>query len=676
MSAPVEVIAHPSPIYFLGDSHCIAFNNLLVREPSNGHEYLTIAKYIPNLNGDRIIQNDSINAHLLWALQAESLIVPRGEGWIPRHVLEGTQDPTLVFFAGEIDVRGMAEKLGPETDFVLPFPLPDADRFASTPHPRIAPFSIIENAVNTKVWNICSALHRLTQAGFRKVFLHSIAPDSSGAPSIVRYRLTCFFHLLLASNAANIGVQFLNLWDQFTHHNQLRPEYYLDGIHLNKHATIATMRKLFAHLGRSSPELVSRLQPVYYMGDSRVEHFHRIVYQRADARERFVVRGHHIPELRLATALEGPGATNQPLMRAMFSDMLTVFDFESRQFFAAHRPSTPAGESLVKATLGSRRDPLLVFFVGDDELEAIASYDDPSSEALARVGVFLAALDGLRQTGFRSIAVVPIPTREGDPLLRRGLVQTINAALEKQCGAAGVHYLAATSEIDPRGLMAAADEVRTARGRETLFEVYELSHIMARQTSERNGATFARASSEQWERAGELAIGSLPPFAAAFDFKAQRDIERPDWVDDALARELREAQWARPSFAELQQLFALIYCGTARAAITSALQCNYVAVGVRPFRVPLRGLRTIQIEDLPAGVVHATLSRGGMLTLRDRARFEAWLRALEPGSEHLDVVLMPEDPYAGRYVSHAGLAAWPVDPVNLSLEGVTLVRAD
>src|SRR5437660_8645091 len=142
LSLELDFTAQPVPIYMLGESHCLAFTDRIVREPVYFNEtFLLRTIYLPGISSHDFSANNMQRVfNAVWdnvlligdargksgtleAAHASStpLQIPNVHTKKPRGV------PVLVVFAGEIALRSLFLRQLGTNDFQLPFEVPFLD---------------------------------------------------------------------------------------------------------------------------------------------------------------------------------------------------------------------------------------------------------------------------------------------------------------------------------------------------------------------------------------------------------------------------------------------------------------------------------------------------------------------------------------------------------------------
>ena len=295
MSAPpanIAILPQPVPLYMIGESHCMAFRDRLLREDAYFHKnFLTKGIFIPTITAHNFTENGQLHQPLIEALMGEMLMTGGARGWTPDSITpahvqtKGTLYrpdlvpvdpygvPTLVFFVGEIALRSaFLRTLGKRT-FDLPFEVPG---LAAVPtneqwerESEAIPFQQVVNLYNQVVGPFFQGLVTLYNMGFSRLYIHSVPPPTLDdrefewmngfyTPARLRYKGAHLFNRGFAQFCSQTNVGFLDIWDDVTEAGALRPDFYLDGCHLHPKSAPITLRKLTERLASDSRHPVTQ----------------------------------------------------------------------------------------------------------------------------------------------------------------------------------------------------------------------------------------------------------------------------------------------------------------------------------------------------------------------------------------------------------------------------------
>jgi len=253
-------------IYFIGESHCLPYRNVLFRPSLTDDISLCRVRFIQVL-ASRFSNEAGTNLHgdILTALQGEQLIDNQGA---PTHLANDRQasrvaevsgitaiSPPIVLFAGDLDVFGLLRQMGAGYDFELPEDPGYGVNRALEP----IQFSILHDQLTKAFQPLLMACKILKEKGFNQLIVHSLPPrvrDTakqawSGvlAESQVRAKLTLLANRILQDACNLADIAFIDIWDNIIDEGgYLLSEYALDGIHLNRSAALISLQNITAKI--------------------------------------------------------------------------------------------------------------------------------------------------------------------------------------------------------------------------------------------------------------------------------------------------------------------------------------------------------------------------------------------------------------------------------------------
>ncbi|MCA8955845.1 MAG: hypothetical protein KDC87_07215 [Planctomycetes bacterium] len=278
MTPAVPVLERLTPVYCIGESHCLRFREVVFRTAELPHALHTRCRFLPHVQAACFASAAGLHEDLGTALLAEELCVlsPQDDGELEltarhrpltmagriqaaRHAAladEPQVAPALLLFAGEQDLTILAAQLGAATDFELP----EDPGYGMVDGAARVPFDTIECAVTRCLAPLEEGLEMLRAAGFSRTMVHAIPPrvvddgraarwsDGVHVPAPVRSKLAVLFNRLLAETCRRSGAELLDLWDVLVRDGYLREEFDLDGLHLNQAATAQSMAEVARRL--------------------------------------------------------------------------------------------------------------------------------------------------------------------------------------------------------------------------------------------------------------------------------------------------------------------------------------------------------------------------------------------------------------------------------------------
>jgi hypothetical protein len=285
----IHFLGRPAPIYMLGDSQCLVFNNLLFAAEYQGQRYslLTQARYCPGLAAHTFANSPDqpqvrLHETVLRALLSDCLIDRENKalyqfespqaGLLSLLAGRVAAAPVLVFFCGSADLVNLfLRHLGNQNDFYLP---EQAHLLAALPDPsprNLFPYETARSYLLDLIAPLFRGLNQLKQLGFDQLFLHDLVPQTPDddefariygyrCPLKVRSKALLLMNQVLAEMAALHQVGWVSIWEQVTERNIRRPEFALDSIHLNKNAAFLSVETLW--------QAMCQALPAVYVSDS------------------------------------------------------------------------------------------------------------------------------------------------------------------------------------------------------------------------------------------------------------------------------------------------------------------------------------------------------------------------------------------------------------------------
>lgn len=282
-----EYVGQAQPIYVLGDSHVLAFRDL-VTEHSNGQIWATRVGYCHGVVSHNFTTTQGeLHPLLLQMLKQEGLLLQEQAQLQPFHyavsaeaerrvqlTARSRQVPLLIWSQGEVDVRAIfLKKLGSQADFRLPPALAEFNEsMAQLPSPsqpqRLATDMVISFAKEL-LTPYFKGLLRLRQQGFTQLMVLGLPPPDPDdqafaadnhyeSPASTRYKAVRIFNALLHEFCQPQHIPFLDIWSMVTRNGLRDPAYHLDSRHLNRQAARLVLQQAMGYLTPPQP-----LEPVY-----------------------------------------------------------------------------------------------------------------------------------------------------------------------------------------------------------------------------------------------------------------------------------------------------------------------------------------------------------------------------------------------------------------------------
>jgi hypothetical protein len=281
-AGPLRYLGDAVPYTYLGDSHAGAIGSIVLDDTADGSRVVTRTFGIWRLVAADILGPDGLIGEELvqalrfgGALHSSTTFAPT-PGLRPIQTTYGNEKRTeqlaltetanerpYVLCVGEIDTRYILHRFVTEgVDFHLPFSTEGLERLPDFEARQTLRADRMLTYLGEHFKPLFVGLRILHAIGFRTLFLHSLPPptiddgDSERvlkhpSPARLRYKLAMFVNYLYEAVCRDVGIGFINMWPSVTDGNLLNPQYYLDGLHLNRdHAILSVCearRQLAAH---------------------------------------------------------------------------------------------------------------------------------------------------------------------------------------------------------------------------------------------------------------------------------------------------------------------------------------------------------------------------------------------------------------------------------------------
>jgi hypothetical protein len=254
-SAVSRQIAHPSPIYFVGDSNSVIYRDRIFELPGSDRRYLGRTLHTPALGAVMLCGSDgALNPNLVTALVGEQLLIADGlGGWtkFERGLNQGLKilrkadererdDPPVVLFCGSFDQWRIIEELGTH-EIRIPSEIglgPSA--------PARADALSFEDGVALAMPYVAPLEHglRILRSAGLRIFLHSLAPPVDehaslagtlqlGASYAQRCQVGNLIRHLMREICERTGTIFIDVWPPLAAGAAFDALYMLDHTHLN-----------------------------------------------------------------------------------------------------------------------------------------------------------------------------------------------------------------------------------------------------------------------------------------------------------------------------------------------------------------------------------------------------------------------------------------------------------
>ena len=259
----IELLGNVTPILMIGESHSLAFKNLLFHPTWSKETFICRNRFLPSLLGSQFSINNSMNQELVEILVAEGIL---DRMLRPAYLyadpsvsyIAGTPvlAPPLVFFGCDTEMVFLFSKLVDKFDFDLP----EDPGYGIDRNKQPITYTEIAQQVATIVDPFISAVRQLHSVGFSRIMVHCIPPRNidevvasaftSGVvvPMEIRSKLVLLANRMLRTACDEMQIVFIDIWPETSENGYLKPEFALDGVHLNRAAAKISLDKIAMHL--------------------------------------------------------------------------------------------------------------------------------------------------------------------------------------------------------------------------------------------------------------------------------------------------------------------------------------------------------------------------------------------------------------------------------------------
>jgi len=271
----IDILGNIAPLYLVGDSHSLNFTELMFATRQPAMRFRCDVTFFFKLHASDYLVGDLINPLLTETLKSKGMLDDNGEpAWrtpdASTTYLSGRPalPPTLIFFAGEVDLQNMIAEFGNTYDFELP----DDPGYGVSRDKSPAPFASVQARIDSRFGPFVEAMSRLRKS-FPGLMVHALPPrdrDDERAQhwsfkvkvdAAVRAKLLLAVNRYLAARLRAAGVPFIDPTDALGVDGYLRPEFALDGMHVNRAAAPVMLDRM---IGSMLDDGRSRGSPIRY----------------------------------------------------------------------------------------------------------------------------------------------------------------------------------------------------------------------------------------------------------------------------------------------------------------------------------------------------------------------------------------------------------------------------
>jgi lysophospholipase L1-like esterase len=286
MIESARFVSGVTPIFMVGDSNTIVFDNLLFECPAFfAQPFIGRALFCSGLSAAEFTtSSDRLNPLLFSALLQHLLVLGDESSWYPVHAPLATartkieeaelrrvahrwetrandhvKPRPIVIMVGTLDLAAILRTLPSGCDFAVKDDRYPLGAFAEEPVGPYIPAQFVHDLVAERLKPLERGLALLREGAFTNVYLHSLHPPAVEDRKYTNARTDCTqaslrYKVALTINAQyralceRQGVRYLDMWAATTKDGLLDPQFEFDGDHLNKFAAHLTMRAVLADL--------------------------------------------------------------------------------------------------------------------------------------------------------------------------------------------------------------------------------------------------------------------------------------------------------------------------------------------------------------------------------------------------------------------------------------------
>jgi hypothetical protein len=275
VSESPTLLGEATPYTYIGDSHSGAIGTLVFNEGETSNIIVTrpigIWRLVPRnfLGSDQCVGELVVNALRVSGALHSLRDLPPLEGLRPvttiyghepqqeyLGVTESANTRPYVLMTGEIATRYILDRFTLDrTDFNTPFDVSNLDRLPPYEARRVVSVEEFFSFLAAELSALFKALKILRGHGLRTLFLHALPPPTvedercehvlhKRTPARLRYKIAMAVNYLYRAVCADLDVGFVDTWPLVTENDLLRPEFFLDGIHLNREHSVLSVREV------------------------------------------------------------------------------------------------------------------------------------------------------------------------------------------------------------------------------------------------------------------------------------------------------------------------------------------------------------------------------------------------------------------------------------------------
>jgi hypothetical protein len=259
----VRILGHLSPVFMVGESHCLVFGDVRFQPLWSDQEFHCRTAFLPTLRAAHYFPGDVLHTDLTDGLRSAEILNRYLHPAFLRSLPAAAQlagapliAPPIVLFAGDMDLHGMFAQFAAELDFELP----DDPGYGIDAGRDPVPWAAVRLRLTDTFTPFLAAVRHLRSVGFSRLMIHCLPPRTADdmraasftsgvvVPASVRAKLTVAANRLLAAFCAQERIGFVDTWPELAENGYLRPEFDLDGVHLNRESVPVSLGHIAARL--------------------------------------------------------------------------------------------------------------------------------------------------------------------------------------------------------------------------------------------------------------------------------------------------------------------------------------------------------------------------------------------------------------------------------------------
>jgi hypothetical protein len=247
----------------VGESHGLVFSNLLFRPEWSQESYLCRTRFFPSLQAAQYADEAKVSHEYIEGLIADGIV---DSSLRPAFLhaepsaafLAGmpVMAPAMVLFAGDLDMHQLFRLVGNGNDFLLP----DDPGYGLDQSKQMLTYADVRDHILAFLTPFFTAVEQLQAVGFSRMMIHCLpprTPDNAAASrwtsslivdAPVRAKLTLVANRLIAKFCESSDIPFINTWPELTTNGYLKPEFELDGAHVNRQSALISLGKIAGEL--------------------------------------------------------------------------------------------------------------------------------------------------------------------------------------------------------------------------------------------------------------------------------------------------------------------------------------------------------------------------------------------------------------------------------------------